>query len=189
RMVQQGEDLRHVTAEALKHYRNLLLAQTAPGQPDLLDVPTDEYDRIRAQAAKFTPPELSRIIALLLAAQTDMRWTTSPRLTLELALIRASMPESDPTPDALISRMERLERLAGLDSGAGSSPPAPAEAVVDGGDPREQPLRSAPLEEVSDADRVRSGGAPVDEQASADTPATTPPSTGKVDVDMLRRSW
>src|SRR5437588_2864716 len=38
RLVQEGQDLRHVTAEALQHYRNLLLANTAPGQADLVDV-------------------------------------------------------------------------------------------------------------------------------------------------------
>ena len=37
-----------------------------------------------------------------------MRWTTSPRLTLELALVRATMPDTDPAPHALISRLERL---------------------------------------------------------------------------------
>jgi hypothetical protein len=45
--------------------------------------------------------------ALLIAAQTDMRWTTSPRLTLELALVRACIPEADPHPAGLASRIER----------------------------------------------------------------------------------
>jgi DNA polymerase-3 subunit gamma/tau len=115
RLVQDGQDLRHLTAESLKHFRNLLLAQSAPGQTDLFDVPEDEYERVRAQAQKFSPQELARVIALLLAAQTDMRWTTSPRLTLELALVRATMPEADPQPEALIARLERLERRAGMD--------------------------------------------------------------------------
>src|SRR5205807_7431794 len=37
RLVQDGQDLRHLTAESLKHFRNLLIAQSAPGQADLLD--------------------------------------------------------------------------------------------------------------------------------------------------------
>ncbi|GIU99811.1 MAG: hypothetical protein KatS3mg014_1427 [Actinomycetota bacterium] len=41
------------------------------------------------------------MISLLLAAQADMRWTTSPRLSLELALVRATMPETDAQPHAL----------------------------------------------------------------------------------------
>ena len=82
RLVQDGQDLRNVTSETLAHFRNLLLVQTAPGQDDLLDIPADRYDHLRSQATKFTPPELARVLELLLAAQNDMRWTTSPRLSL-----------------------------------------------------------------------------------------------------------
>src|SRR5688572_3602753 len=41
RLVHDGQDLRNVTSEVLAHFRNLLLAQTAPGQEDLLDIPAD----------------------------------------------------------------------------------------------------------------------------------------------------
>jgi DNA polymerase-3 subunit gamma/tau len=136
-LVQEGQDLRHVTNEVLAHFRNLLLAKTAPGQPDLLDATDDEAERINAQASKYSAPELARVISLLLAAQTDMRWTTSPRLSLELALIRSTIPEADERPEALVSRLERLERIAGLPAqgsgvaapGSGSAPPAPSTAA------------------------------------------------------------
>ena len=114
RLVQEGQDLRHVTNEVLAHFRNLLLVKTAPGQHDLLDATDEEAERLTAQAAKFSAAELGRVIALLIDAQTDMRWTTSPRLSLELALIRATIPETDAAPEALVSRLERLERVAGI---------------------------------------------------------------------------
>jgi DNA polymerase-3 subunit gamma/tau len=114
RLVQEGQDLRFVTNEVLAHFRNLLLVKTAPGQHDLLDVADQEAERLAAQATKYSTPELGRVIALLIAAQTDMRWTTSPRLSLELALIRSTIPETDATPEALVSRLERLERVAGI---------------------------------------------------------------------------
>ena len=126
RLVQEGQDLRFVTNEVLAHFRNLLLVKTAPGQHDLLDVTDQEAERLTAQATKYSTPELGRVIALLIAAQTDMRWTTSPRLSLELALIRATIPETDAAPEALVSRLERLERVAGITSGGGGSgAPAP----------------------------------------------------------------
>ena len=118
RLVQDGQDLRNVTAEALTHFRNLLLVKTAPGQADLVDVPDDAYETLRIQAEKFSPAELARVLSLLLAAQNDMRWTTSPRLSFELALVRSTMPETDDDPSALLTRLERLERLAHLDPGA-----------------------------------------------------------------------
>ncbi len=138
RLVQEGQDLRHFTNETLTHFRNLLLTRTAPGQGDLLDVTPDEYERLRTQAAKFSPAELSRVISLLLEAQADMRWTTSPRLSLELALIRATMPETDSEPQGLVARMERLERLAGVDAPAGRAEgrSAAEDAPAPGGEPR-----------------------------------------------------
>src|SRR5438477_2591548 len=137
RLVQDGQDLRNVTAEALSHFRNLLLVQTAPGQEDLLDIPADGYEPLRAQAGKFTPGELARVISLLLAAQNDMRWTTSPRLSLELALVRATMPDTDPGPAGIVARLERLERLANLAPGTAvptpaAVPPTPSPSADDG---------------------------------------------------------
>ncbi len=95
RLVQDGQDLRNVTAEALAHFRNLLLVKTAPGQPDLLDVPDDALRRPAHPGGEVHARRAGARVALLLAAQNDMRWTTSPRLSLELALVRATMPETD----------------------------------------------------------------------------------------------
>jgi DNA polymerase-3 subunit gamma/tau len=130
-----------VTNEVLGHFRNLLLVKTAPGQPELLDVTDDEAERLTAQAAKYSAPELARVISLLLAAQTDMRWTTSPRLSLELALIRSTIPEADERPEALVSRLERLERLSGIGGASGGG----GAAVPAGSDsPPSAPSKDAP---------------------------------------------
>jgi DNA polymerase III subunit gamma/tau len=149
RLVQDGQDLRNVTAEALGHFRNLLLVKTAPGQQDLIDVAADAYDALRIQAEKYTPGELARVISLLLAAQQDMRWTTSPRISLELALVRATIPDTDPSPAGVVARLERLERLANLEAGSvvppasstpvHARPPSPADDV-------EVPAPAEPIE-------------------------------------------
>ena len=198
RLVQEGQDLRHVTSESLGHFRNLLLAKAAPDQAGLLDVPDDEAERLRAQSAKFSPGELARVIGLLLAAQTDMRWTTSPRLTLELALVRATIPETDAQPHALISRIERLERVAGIQPGGEAPAPATAKA------PTEPKKAAAPRARK----RQEAPEAPKDEPAAAQEPATTQElaavveaesvaspvpvlgtGTSAIDVSAIRASW
>ena len=138
-LVEAGHDLRHATTQVTSHFRNLLLALSAPDDAEIVDIPAEAHPRLVGQAGKFSAAELNRILALLLQAQTDMRWTTSPRLTLELALVRAALPETDPQPAGLISRIERLERLSGIaqsaerppDAGAGgASTPAPGSSVA-----------------------------------------------------------
>jgi len=177
-LVQQGQDVRHLTSEVLSHFRDLLLVRTAPGQHDLLDVSDEEAERLSVQAGKYSAPELARIIALLLAAQTDMRWTTSPRLSLELALVRATIPEADEQPAGLVSRLERLERIAGVTApaepaaAAPSTPPLPA--------PTPEP---APKTPGSTGKKTK---ATVSE--SADVPVLGA-GTSAVDISMLRAEW
>jgi DNA polymerase-3 subunit gamma/tau len=174
RLVQDGQDLRNVTAETLAHFRNLLLVKTAPGQEDLLDVSADAYEHLRGQAAKFAPAELARVLLLLLAAQNDMRWTTSPRLSFELALVRATMPETDPQPAGVVARLERLERLANLDVAVTTPAPAPAAA-----EPPAEPEASA--EAASQA--------PTEAPTEVQTPMPVAADAGNVDTTMLRRGW
>jgi DNA polymerase-3 subunit gamma/tau len=209
RLVQDGQDIRNVTNETLGHFRDLLLVKTAPGQEDLLDVAADAYEGLRIQAEKFTASELARIIELLLAAQSDMRWTTSPRLSLELALVRGTIPETDPSSGGTLARLERLERLANVDP-ASVVPSAEAVGAAAVGDPTPAPTPlstpSAPPElptgvEVSSQAAPTATEVPAEaavevssEAAPAGVPsvATDAPhaaSADSVDVTMLRRSW
>ncbi|MFL5767959.1 MAG: DNA polymerase III subunit gamma/tau [Actinomycetota bacterium] len=203
RLVEAGLDLRQVNTEMLTHLRNLLLVNAAPGQEDLTDTTPEEYERIRAQAAKLSTAEISRVIGLLLKAQEDMRWTTSPRLTLELALIRATVPEADPTPQALFSRIERLERLAGVPTGSAAgteAPPAPAPlpqppaAAKPEAEPEpKKPAKKSSKKAAAEEPPVEIPEAEENEVSMASAPATplaqSADGSPNVDVEMLRRSW
>jgi DNA polymerase III subunit gamma/tau len=194
RLVQAGHDLRNVTGDLLAHFRNLLLVQTAPDQEDLVDVSADAYSALRAQADKFTPAELSRVLDLLLAAQNDMRWTTSPRLTLELALVRACSPETDPTPAGVIGRLERLERLANVTPGAevpSAETPTRAEAPASKAPKKQAPRTDEPPAAAETIAVVEDQPAAVIDIAddAAQLPVPQAADAGSVDVAMLRRSW
>src|SRR5205085_6644847 len=91
---------------------------------------------------------------------------------LELALIRATMPETDPAPAGLLARLERLERLANVDPGSGP----PAEPA-----PHAEPAPRT----ASEATEAPPATAP---KGGAEGPSTAPDASN-VDVAMLRRSW
>jgi DNA polymerase III subunit gamma/tau len=191
RLVQEGQDLRHVTSETLGHFRDLMLAKSAPDQAGVLDVSDDEAERLRTQAAKFSQAELARVIGLLLAAQTDMRWTTSPRLTLELALVRATIPEMDAQPHALISRIERLERIAGIQPGDGG--PAPAATTTSSVPTNAASQKSRKRREAPEASKDEL--APATEPVAVEAEAVASPvpvlgaGTSAIDVSAIRGSW
>jgi DNA polymerase-3 subunit gamma/tau len=193
RLVQEGHDLRHFTGQVLNHFRDLLLVLSAPNNPAVLDASPEQHARLASQAAKFSVAELSRILALLVAASTDMRWTTSPRLTLELALVRAALPEADPNPSGLGARIERLERLAGV-VGSSLGGDAPATAPSGGVAPRP----AAETDRGSDSEAVvvvpEPESVPETEPEPEPEPEAVPtvghaPSAESLDVGAIRRSW
>jgi DNA polymerase-3 subunit gamma/tau len=178
RLVQEGHDLRHFASQVTGHFRDLLLALASPDDPSLVDISPELHPRLVAQAGKFSPGELDRVLSLLLQAQTDMRWSTAPRLTLELALVRAALPETDPQPAALLARLERLERLAGLPT-HGDEPCASPSA------PRPRPSGSE-ISSSGDSDVSTPTEHAAEEASSKEAHA---PDAGAVDAQMLRRAW
>jgi DNA polymerase-3 subunit gamma/tau len=211
RLVQEGHDFRHLTGQILGHFRDLLLVRSAPQEPAVLEASPERYTRLGAQAGKFTPAELSRILTLLVVAQTDLRWTTSPRLTLELALVRATIPEADPSPPGLAARIERLERLAGVmegpEPGSIAVPRGPEEfgietTVPEASSPeasvREASVREASVREASSpgasspeasSPEASSPGVAGPEPSSPSVPGPHAPSAEGLDLPTIRRSW
>ena len=201
RLVQDGQDLRNVTNETLAHFRDLLLVKTAPGQEDLLDIAADGYEGLRIQAEKFSAPELARVIELLLAAQNDMRWTTSPRLSL-------SSPWSGP-PSPRPTRRPR-GRWLGWSGSSGSPTSSPGPSRPPTWRRRSRPPRPPPVgvpagrralraETVKDNEKAKDLRRPP-RPASEAVPRRSRPRRprrrcaargrcGSVDVTMLRRSW
>jgi DNA polymerase-3 subunit gamma/tau len=202
-LVQEGHDVRYFTTQFTGHVRNLLLAHSSPDDPAIIDVPPEVHPRLVAQAGKFSAGELNRILSLLLQAQTDMRWSTAPRLTLELALVRSALPETDPQPAALVGRVERLERLAGLDhtggsAGEASEAPSSTKGVSSGAASASPDATSGePTGGASTSPSSTEGVSSGDVSASPDEPSDPEPvppkahapDAGAVDAEMLRRSW
>ena len=82
---------------------------------------TPEHDeRLAEQAARVPGRALVRLLDLLADALRAMKDGADARTQLELALVKAAAPEVDPSPRALLARIERLE------AALGERAPAPA---------------------------------------------------------------
>ncbi len=77
-----GGDPVMVMRELAYHYRDLLLAQVSP---DLLDPPAESS--LLLEAGKFSQSRLLQIVDSLLKAQGELKWSPSPALALEVALL------------------------------------------------------------------------------------------------------
>ena len=100
------------------HLRHLYVIQTMGEVPDSFAVTAEHTDRLAGQADRLSQGDVLRAIDLLAAALAAVKDGSEPRLQLELALLKATQPQSDQSLQALMHRIDRLEAaLAG-------SPPA-----------------------------------------------------------------
>jgi DNA polymerase III subunit gamma/tau len=196
RVVDAGHDLQQFAREALEHLRDLYVLRVAPESTTLVDVTAETRERLGAQAERFGPGELGRLVRIVGETYMDLRTATDQRLVLEVGLAKAALPEASLDADALLTRIERLERrlsIATTEAPTGATPadrPAPAAretaaaATPAGGAvaAKAAPARAATGAAVGKAEPAAAQEEPGWEQAeaSADVP---------VDLDLVRRSW
>ena len=113
-LIAEGADARRLGMGVLDHARSLLLLRAAPGSGALLDMAEEDVSRLSSLAEAFSPAEIVRILDLMSRAVTDMRTAPDHRLLLEIALVRAAAPVTDPSATGLLGRIERLERRLGI---------------------------------------------------------------------------
>ncbi|HET9559072.1 MAG TPA: hypothetical protein VFS70_18180, partial [Actinomycetota bacterium] len=153
RVVDAGHDLHQFTREALEHLRDLYVLRVAPSSTTLVDVTAETRERLAAQAERFGPGELGRMVTIVGDLYLDLRTATDQRLVVEVGLARAAMPEASLDAEALLARIERLERrlsIAGAESPAPAGPPpAVAEATAMAAPPPSPPRAAAPAPPTS----------------------------------------
>jgi DNA polymerase III subunit gamma/tau len=88
RLIGDGQNLQHFCREAIRHFRNLLVARVCGVDSDLVAAPEGERPRLAEQAARFSEEDLTRFFNTLLATDAELRRAPDPRLHLELGLLK-----------------------------------------------------------------------------------------------------
>jgi DNA polymerase-3 subunit gamma/tau len=127
RLSQSGRDLNQFMRDLAAHLRHLFVVQTLGDVPDSFSVTAEHTDRLAAQAERFAQGEVVRAIELLAAGISMVKEGSDPRIQLELALLKATQPQADLSLQALMFRIEQLERRLG--AGAPAADQAPQEGA------------------------------------------------------------
>ncbi|MEV7042666.1 DNA polymerase III subunit gamma and tau [Amycolatopsis sp. NPDC051061] len=128
KVTEAGHDPRRFATDLLDRLRDLVLLRAVPDSAGgLVSAPEEELSRMVAQAERIGLATLSRYADIVHNGLLEMRGATSPRLVLELLCARMLLPSVTEAENALLARLERLERRATLAGGGG----APAEGGVE----------------------------------------------------------
>ena len=126
RVIESGHDPRRFASDFLERLRDLMIvdALAATNANSILrELPDDQLERMRTQAANIGAANLSRSADIAAEGLTQMRGATAPRLILELICGRMLLPGGDNSEAGMLSRIERLERVENITT---TTPPSPA---------------------------------------------------------------
>ena len=111
-MMRKGREVQVFVRDVSAHLRALMLADICDeGQlSTLLEVTHEDAAEYIGQAKRTSHTRLMRMLDLFLASETDMKWAAQPRFALETAALRACAPEESMQVEALVARVDELER-------------------------------------------------------------------------------
>ena len=137
--VETGADMAQFVANLAEHMRNMYVMAVA-GPEVVLDVSETTRRELIQELPLFGLDRLARLLGVLGDVAGELKTSTNPRLTFEIALTRMVRPDADVTLEALAERVETLERqLAGASVVAAAAPasagvpvaaPAPVSAAA-----------------------------------------------------------
>jgi DNA polymerase-3 subunit gamma/tau len=130
RVVGEGKDLRQLVEGLLSHYRNLLLLRVDRRGRDAIALPEESVKRTAEQANSASAEEIVRILDLFAETDRELRFTSQPRLLLELCAVRICQPAKGAEAAAPAQRKER--RAAPRPAQAEPAEAAEAEEVAEG---------------------------------------------------------
>ena len=160
-LMRSGREPLAFSRDVSRHIRALLLAACCPQDlPALLDITKEDAEDYIRQANAFSRLRLTRIMELFMDVETSMRWSSSPRLALEDAAVRACIATAEPDISELADEVAHLREQVRsmsvrLTSGAAlpaqAPPAAPAKAPKPAAAPKAKPAaRPAAAAENSD---------------------------------------
>lgn len=110
RLSDEGKDFNAFLRDLLHHMRNLLIVKSCSNPESLLDAAESTLQRLQNQAKEAGEGRLIRTIELLSPLESEMRYSTQPRVLFELAAVKLSRPEQEASLEALLDRVESLEK-------------------------------------------------------------------------------
>ena len=161
RLTRSGRDALGFVRDLEAHARDLLIVQTLGAVPEELQITPDRDARLEEQAGRIGTGAVARLLDLLAAALDATKNGSDARTQLELALVKAAAPAIDPSTQALLQRIERLEAAL-----RGVAPALPTAARAETPVPPSQPPASPPESPAPPSDPAPEAPQP---------PSTAPP--------------
>lgn len=85
--LQEGKDVKQLMKDWMSHYRSLLITKYIKNAEDMLNMSTENVEKLRVQSMQVSLEEINSGIITLSKTINDAKYSTQPRILLELAIV------------------------------------------------------------------------------------------------------
>lgn len=109
-IVTEGKDIQQFIKDWIYHYRNLLMTKISDDLDNIVSMSPENIGRLKMQGEKLEVASISNAIMELSKTAASAKWSSQPRILLELAIVKLSQPEMDTSINGLLQRIALLEK-------------------------------------------------------------------------------
>lgn len=122
----EGKSVGMLLKDLMNFFNACAVAKACRDGDKLLAMPEAEYGKVREIAELCDGHRLLRTSEIFAGVESDLKYSASPRILFETAILKASMPQADYDAESLLARIAALEKR--LDEGNFTPAPIVREA-------------------------------------------------------------
>ncbi len=108
-IVMQGRELTQFVTDFTWYLRNLMLVQSSDHLEDIIDMSTDNLNRLKEEAQMADMDRVIRYIRIFSELTGQIRYASQRRILVEIALIKLCKPDMEQDNEALVDRIRQVE--------------------------------------------------------------------------------
>ena len=108
--ISAGKSVGMLLKDVMNFLNACAVAKTCRDGQKILAFPNEMYALVAAVAKETDGHRLLRVTEIFAEVEPDLKYSTSPRILFETAVMKASMPEADYNIETLIARIAELEK-------------------------------------------------------------------------------
>ncbi|HOR84996.1 MAG TPA: DNA polymerase III subunit gamma/tau [Bacillota bacterium] len=106
-----GKDISQFIKDLVMHYRNLLMTKVVVRCEDVIDMSEEGILRLKELSGSYDKNNIIRCINILSELEGEVRWSSSPRILLEIAIAKMCRAAVDESLEGILARISKLEEL------------------------------------------------------------------------------
>ncbi|WP_394863189.1 DNA polymerase III subunit gamma/tau [Paraclostridium bifermentans] len=106
-----GKDIKNLIDDLIDHFRNLMVCKVSSDLDEIISLPEEIVEQLKAQASIIEVNDIIRILNILSTTQDAIKVSSNPRVLAEVSIMKLSQPMFDESKESLLKRISNLEEV------------------------------------------------------------------------------